>query len=60
MINASLKELSAALAAKNISSVELTRIYLERIERLNGELNAFITVDPGKSLALAGQADARI
>ena len=46
MINASLKELSAALAAKNISSVELTRIYLERIERLNGELNAFITVDP--------------
>ena len=60
MINASLRELSAALAAKNISSVELTRIYLERIERLNGELNAFITVDPGKSLALAGQADARI
>jgi len=60
VINASLKELSAALAAKNISSVELTRIYLERIERLNGELNAFITVDPGKSLALAGQADARI
>jgi len=60
VINASLRELSAALAAKNISSVELTRIYLERIERLNGELNAFITVDPGKSLALAGQADARI
>jgi len=60
VINASLKELSAALAAKSISSVELTRIYLERIERLNAELNAFITVDPGKSLAQAGQADARI
>ena len=60
MINASLKELSAALAAKRISSVELTRIYLDRIERLNGELNAFITVDPDRSLALAAAADLRI
>ena len=60
MINASLKELSAALAAKRISSVDLTRIYLDRIERLNGELNAFITVDPDRSLALAAGADLRI
>jgi len=60
VINASLKELSAALAARRISSVELTRTYLERIERLNGELNAFITVDPDQSLALAAGADLRI
>ena len=60
MINASLKELSAALATKRISSVELTRLFLDRIDELNGRLNAFITVDPDKSLALAADADARI
>ena len=59
MHNASLKELSAALAAKKISSVELTRTLLERIGRFR-QLNAFITVDADKSLAQAAQADARI
>jgi len=60
MINASLKELSAALAAKQISSVELTQLFLDRIQRLNPEVNAFITVDPEKSLAQARAADERI
>lgn len=60
MIHASLKELAAALAAKSISSVELTRLYLDRIARLNPELNAFVTVNEEKSLAAARAADARI
>lgn len=60
MIHASLKELAAALAAKSISSVELTRLYLDRIARLNPELNAFVTVNEEKSLAAAHAADARI
>jgi aspartyl-tRNA(Asn)/glutamyl-tRNA(Gln) amidotransferase subunit A len=60
VINASLKDLSAALAAKKISSVELTRTFLDRIGKLNGELNAFITVDRDKTLAMASEADARI
>ncbi len=60
MINASLKELSAALAAKRLSSVELTGLFLDRIDRLNGGLNAFITVDREKSLAMAAAADARL
>lgn len=60
MIKSSLKELAAALAAKSVSSVELTQWYLERISRLNPLLNAFITIDPERSLAQAKAADARI
>ncbi|MCE1172140.1 MAG: Asp-tRNA(Asn)/Glu-tRNA(Gln) amidotransferase subunit GatA [Azovibrio sp.] len=60
MIHASLKELAAALAAKSISSVELTRLYLDRIARLNPSLNAFVTLDEDRSLAAARAADVRI
>ncbi len=60
MLNASLRELAAALAQGKISSVELTRLFLGRVEKLNGSLNAFITVDAQKSLAQARAADERI
>ena len=60
MIKASLRELSAALAQKKISSVELSTLFLERIERLNPTLNAFISVDRDKTLAQARRADAAI
>jgi aspartyl-tRNA(Asn)/glutamyl-tRNA(Gln) amidotransferase subunit A len=60
MINASLKELAAALAQKKISSVELTTLFADRIERLNPALNAFITLDREKSLAQARAADTRL
>ncbi|MBI3140537.1 MAG: Asp-tRNA(Asn)/Glu-tRNA(Gln) amidotransferase subunit GatA [Rhodocyclales bacterium] len=60
MINASLKELAAALAQRKLSSVELTGLFLDRIERLNPALNAFVTIDRQKSLAQAGLADARL
>lgn len=60
MIHASLKELSQALVAKQISSVELSTLFLDRIQRLNPDINAFVTVDRDKSLAMARAADARI
>jgi aspartyl-tRNA(Asn)/glutamyl-tRNA(Gln) amidotransferase subunit A len=60
MINASLKELSLALSGKKISSLELTQLFLDRIDRLNPVLNAFVTVDSEKSLNSARAADARI
>jgi aspartyl-tRNA(Asn)/glutamyl-tRNA(Gln) amidotransferase subunit A len=60
MINKSLKQLAQALAAKQISSVELATLFLDRIERLNPTLNAFVTVDREKSLKMAVAADARI
>ena len=58
MLNATLAELASALAAKRISSVELTKLFLARIAALNGVLNAFITVDEQRSLADARAADA--
>ena len=60
MINASLKELSAALEGKRISAVELATLFLDRIARLNPALNAFITVDRDKTLDLARAADIRL
>ncbi|GAO36805.1 glutamyl-tRNA amidotransferase subunit A [Sulfuricella sp. T08] len=60
MFNTSLKELSAQLASKKISSVELTQTFLDRIRELNPRLNAFITIDENKSLAQAKTADALI
>jgi len=60
MINDSLKQLSDALAAKKISSRELTQSFLDRIAQLNPTLNAFITLDAEKTLAQADAADRRI
>ena len=50
-------ELSAGLRARRFSSVELTRTLLERIERLNGGLNAFLTVTAEQALVAARHAD---
>jgi aspartyl-tRNA(Asn)/glutamyl-tRNA(Gln) amidotransferase subunit A len=58
--DAALTEVVAALAARRVSSAELTAALLDRIARAQGELNAFITVDPERSLAQARVADARI
>lgn len=60
MIHASLKQLAQALAAKQISSVELAQFYLDRIERHNPAVNAYITVDAERTLTQARAADARI
>jgi len=59
VLNATLTELGAALAARRVSSVELTELFLTRIRALNGALNAFITVDEGRALDDARRADAR-
>ena len=60
VFNASLSELAQALARKQLSSVELTRLFLERAQRFNRNLNAFVTLDPEASLAQARLADQRI
>ena len=60
MIESSLKQLAAALAAKQISSVELTQLYLDRIAAQNPDINAYITVDAEQSLSQARAADERL
>ena len=57
MINSTVAEISAALAAGDISSVEITQAYLDRINALNGEINAFITVCEDSALQQAKAAD---
>jgi aspartyl-tRNA(Asn)/glutamyl-tRNA(Gln) amidotransferase subunit A len=49
MINASLKQLSQALAAKQISSVELTQLFLDRIDRLNPSSTLLLRSTPKKA-----------
>jgi aspartyl-tRNA(Asn)/glutamyl-tRNA(Gln) amidotransferase subunit A len=57
MHNASIKSLSAELAARKVSSVELTQHFLKRIKALNGRYNCFITLDEAASLEQARAAD---
>ncbi|MEW8524979.1 MAG: Asp-tRNA(Asn)/Glu-tRNA(Gln) amidotransferase subunit GatA [Candidatus Thiodiazotropha endolucinida] len=57
MHSKTIAELGAAMQAGEFSSVELTRHFIERIERLNGNLNALITPTPDQALAEAEAAD---
>jgi aspartyl-tRNA(Asn)/glutamyl-tRNA(Gln) amidotransferase subunit A len=57
MHDATLKSLSDALAARSISSVEATGIFLKRIAALNARYNCFVTVDEERSLVQAREAD---
>ena len=60
MHDATIAQLAEALRTGRVSSVELTDLFLARIERLDGDLNAFITVTAEAARAQAEQADARL
>ncbi|MCX6797415.1 MAG: Asp-tRNA(Asn)/Glu-tRNA(Gln) amidotransferase subunit GatA [Candidatus Doudnabacteria bacterium] len=53
----SLSELRKLLDTKQVSSVELTRYFLERIKKYDKELNSFITVCEKEALKAAKEAD---
>jgi len=59
MFDKSVAELSRALSTKQVSAVDLARVYLDRIERHKG-LNAFLDVRPDVTLRQARAADQRI
>jgi len=53
---ASALELAAQVRAGDVSPVELVQLYLDRIERLDPELNSYVTVDAEGALAAARTA----
>ena len=55
-----LREAAEAVRARSLSPVELTRACLERIERLDPQLNSFITVTAERALIQARDAEAEI
>jgi aspartyl-tRNA(Asn)/glutamyl-tRNA(Gln) amidotransferase subunit A len=57
---ATIEELAALLAKRKISPVELTELYLRRIERQNPALNAFLTVTAEHALAAARRAEKQL
>ena len=57
VVTGTLAQVAAALRAKELSSVELTRAVLARVDNAQGALNAFVTVDAEGALAQAQAAD---
>ncbi len=53
-------EASALIRAKKLSPVELTRAYLDRVAKLDGELHAYILVLPEQAIADARRAESEI
>jgi Asp-tRNA(Asn)/Glu-tRNA(Gln) amidotransferase A subunit family amidase len=54
------RQLAGLVRDRKVSPVELTQLYLERIERLDGRLRAYITVLPEAALASARRAEASV
>ena len=50
-------ELSQAIRQRRISSVEVTQLFLDRIQRLDSQLNAYLALRPEQALADARLAD---
>ena len=53
-------KLISMLREKQVSSVELTRLYLDRIEAFDNRLHSYLTVDAENALSLAAKADKRL
>jgi aspartyl-tRNA(Asn)/glutamyl-tRNA(Gln) amidotransferase subunit A len=56
----SLTEAARLIEARRLSPVELTQAYLNRIEAVDGQLNAYLTVTAEQALAAAKAAEAEI
>lgn len=59
LIDLTLTEALGQLRTKKISATELTRAYLDRIEKYGAELNCYITTTPERALADAAESDKR-
>jgi aspartyl-tRNA(Asn)/glutamyl-tRNA(Gln) amidotransferase subunit A len=54
------RQLARLVRDRNVSPVELTQLYLDRIDRHDGRLRAYITVLPEAALASARRAEAAV
>ena len=57
MLDKTVAELSKALRSREVSSVELTQAYLEKIAKVNERLNTYITTCDELALKQAAKAD---
>jgi aspartyl-tRNA(Asn)/glutamyl-tRNA(Gln) amidotransferase subunit A len=57
---ATITEISALLAQRKISPVELTNLFLDRIEKYNPILNTYLTIARESALAAARESEKRI
>ena len=53
-------ELSERMGKRELSPVEVTECFLRRIEALDGQLNAFLTVCGDEAMAQAREAEAAL
>lgn len=60
MHNLTIKQMSEKLHSGEITSVQLTQHYLDRISQFDAELNAYVTVTPELAIAMAEEADKKI
>jgi aspartyl-tRNA(Asn)/glutamyl-tRNA(Gln) amidotransferase subunit A len=57
LVDLTAAELSVQLASGQVSSAELTRAFLDRIDRVDGRVGAFLRVDPEAALERARDVD---
>ncbi|CAN5833383.1 amidase [soil metagenome] len=60
VLSSSALEQARLIRRREISSEELTRLYLSRIERLNPKLQAFVSVFSTRAIAVARRKDAAV
>lgn len=60
ILTMTIREVRGLLKKREITSVELTRFYLERIDKLDARLQTYLRVTPDLAIAMAEDADKRI
>ncbi|MFI5056999.1 MAG: amidase [Candidatus Acidiferrales bacterium] len=60
LVFASIEDVASLFRKRKLSPIELTKLMLDRIERLNPKLNAYITVTPELALTQAKKAEAEL
>lgn len=60
LIRKDASELASLIAAREVSSVEVTQAHLERIAAVDGQVHAFLHIDTAGALSAAAEVDSKI